>query len=119
MEHENDSNSNNTEKGTWGGAREGAGRKKGSTNKVSARQILEEAERILNKPLIVSLLEGYRDTIDEGDRKHRVVYERMLLDKVATQLLDVEVTDSEQSLEARRQIFAEAIAQITTNKQDN
>ena len=116
MEDEKDSNSN---KGSWGGAREGAGRRKGSTNKLSARQILESAEQILDKPLIISLLEGYQDTILDGDRKHRVLYEKMLLDKVATQLLDVEVTDSEESIEARRKVFAEAIAQITTKNQDS
>lgn len=116
MEHENHSSSNNTEsepKKSWGGAREGAGRRKGSTNKVSAREILDTAEQILGKPLIVSIIEGYQDTILDGDRKHRVVYEKMLVDKVATHLLDVEVTDSQDTIEQRRQAFAEAMAQLT------
>lgn len=122
MTHENDSSSNNTEperKKSWGGAREGAGRKKGSTNKISAKELLETAEQVIGKPFIVSLLEGYRDTLDDGDRKHRVVYERLILDKVAGQLLDVEVTDSEDSIASKRQAFAEAMAQIAGIKQSD
>ena len=100
-------------KKAWGGARPGAGRPKGSTDKVTARHILECAERIIGKPLIESVMEGYRDTILDGDRRNRVVYEKMLLDKVATTLFDVEVTDSEEAIEARRQAFAEALAKLT------
>lgn len=121
MEHEKDSSSNNTEteaRGSWGGARPGAGRKKGSVNKVSAKEILETAEQILGKPLIVSIIEGYQDTISDGDRKHRVVYEKMLVDKVATHLLDVEVTDSEDTIEQRRRAFVEAMAQIAGKSQE-
>jgi hypothetical protein len=105
-------------KGQLGGYRPGAGRPKGSTNKISAREILETAEQMLGKPLIVSILEGYQDTITDGDRRHRVVYEKMLVDKVATQLLDVEVTDSEDAVEAKRRAFVEAMAQIASNKQE-
>jgi hypothetical protein len=95
-----------------GGARVGGGRPKGSTNKISGKQLLEEAERVIGKPFITSLMEGYRDTILEGDRKHRVVYERLLVDKVASNLFDVEVTDSEDTIVAKQRAFAEAIAQI-------
>ena len=115
MEVEKDSSLNKK----WGGAREGAGRPKGSTNRVSAKEILETAELILGKPLIVSILEGYQDTITDGDRRHRVVYEKMLVDKVATQLMDIEVTDTEATIEAKRRIFEEAIAQIQPNKQED
>lgn len=117
MQHEKDSSSNKLEvaeeKAAWGGAREGAGRKKGSINKISGKAILEEAERVLGKPFITSLLEGYQDTIINNDTKHRTVYERMLLDKVASNLFDVEVSDSEDVLAAKQAAFAEAIAQIT------
>ena len=101
-------------KGQLGGYRPGAGRPRGSTNKISAREILETAEQMLGKPLIVSILEGYQDTITDGDRRHRVVYEKMLVDKVATQLLDVEVTENEDQVEAKRRAFIEAMAQIAS-----
>ena len=112
MEHEKDSSLSTTEVKTHGGARPGAGRPRGSTDKITARHILETAEKIIGKPLIESVLEGYRDTILDGDRKHRTIYEKMLVDKVATQLLDVEVTESEDQIESKRRAFLEAMAQI-------
>jgi hypothetical protein len=100
-------------RGPNGGAREGAGRPRGSTNKISAKALLEEANQVLGKPFITCLLEGYRDSILNEDNRTRVVYERMLLDKVASNLLDVEVTDSEDTLAQRQAVFAEAVRQIT------
>jgi hypothetical protein len=123
MEHEKDSTlSTATEavKKAWGGARPGAGRPRGSTDKVTAKHILETAERIIGKPLIESVMEGYRDTILDGDRKHRTIYEKMLVDKVATTLFDVEVTEDEDLLSAKRQAFAEAMAAaVVTAQQAN
>jgi hypothetical protein len=120
MEHEKDSNQPSvTEavKRAWGGARPGSGRPKGSTDKLTARHILETAERIIGKPLIESVMEGYRDTILDGDRRHRTIYEKMLVDKVATTLFDVEVTEDEDLLSAKRQAFAEAMAQAVVQAQ--
>lgn len=121
MEHEKDSTQSSAEsavKKAWGGARPGAGRPKGSTDKVTARHILETAERIIGKPLIESVMEGYRDTILDGDRKHRTIYEKMLVDKVATTLFDVEVTEDEDLLSAKRAAFAEAMAQAVIQAQE-
>ena len=120
MEHEKDSSLSTTpEPKTHGGARPGAGRPRGSTDKVTARFILERAEAIIGKPLMDSVLEGYRDTILDGDRKHRTIYEKMLVDKVATTLFDVEVTESEDMLEAKRSAFAAALAAVATEIQNN
>jgi len=114
MEHEKDSSSNKS----WGGAREGAGRRKGSTNKVSGKDLLEAAERIIGKPFLESLMEGYRDTILDGDRKHRVVYEKIIVDKVASNLFDVEVTEDVDAVQAKREVFAAAIAQVMESQRD-
>jgi hypothetical protein len=119
MEYENESSLIKSEKKAWGGAREGAGRPKGAVNKISAKALLDEAEAVIGKPFITSLMEGYRDTILEGDRKHRVVYERLIVDKVASNLFDVEVTDSEDTITAKQRAFAEAIAQIAGLKAPN
>ena len=97
-----------------GGARPGAGRPKGSGNKISARELLDEAQRVVGKPFVTSLMEGYRDSIVNHDNRHRVVYERLILDKVASQLFDVETTDSEDLVTAKQAAFAAAIAQITS-----
>jgi hypothetical protein len=95
-----------------GGARAGAGRPKGSGNKISARELLDEAQRVVGKPFVTSLMEGYRDTIINHDNRHRVVYERLILDKVASQLFDVETTDSEAAVTAKQAAFAAAIASM-------
>ena len=99
-------------KGQNGGARPGAGRPKGSSNKISAKQLLEEAEAVIGKPFITSLMEGYLETINDGDRKHRVIYEKIIVDKVASQLLDVEVDDSATAVESKQAAFLAALAQI-------
>ena len=121
MDEKDSTLSNATEavKKAWGGARPGAGRPRGSTDKVTAKHILETAEQIIGKPFVESLLEGYRDTILDGDRKHRVVYEKILIDKVATTLFDVEVTESEDLVTAKREAFAHALAAIATEVKNN
>ena len=102
-----------------GGARPGSGRPVGRSNKISAREILEECENIIGKPLAVSLLEGYRDTILDGDRKHRVLYEKILLDKCASNLLDVEVTDTSEAVAAKQAAFTEALRALQNNTEDS
>ena len=82
------------EKTQHGGARAGAGRPKGTGNRITAKELLDECQRIIGKPFAVSLLEGYRDSITDGDTKLRNTYEKIILDKVASTILDVEVEDN-------------------------
>jgi hypothetical protein len=96
-----------------GGKREGSGRPKGSTHKLTAKDILAEAENMLGKPFVISLLEGYALTVLDDDRKNRVVYEKMLLDKVASQLVDIEV-DETSTVENRQHAFLKALETIGT-----
>jgi hypothetical protein len=92
-----------------GGAREGAGRPKGSTHKLTAKDLLDQCQAIVGKPFAVSLMEGYRDAILEGDSKTRVTYEKIIVDKVATTMLDVEVEDRGDLVDGKRSAFLEAI----------
>ena len=96
-----------------GGARPGAGRPKGSTDKLTSKLLLATCEQVIGKPFEVSLLEGYRDAILSDDRRNRAVYEKMLLDKVSSTLIEAEVTDSEDSVAAKAQVFQEALAKLT------
>lgn len=97
-----------------GGAREGAGRPKGGTNKISAKELLETAEKVIGKPFIQSLLEGYQDTITENDRRTRVVYEKMIIDKIISDKQEVEITNPEEAIEVRAQAFAEALSALSS-----
>ena len=100
-----------TEK-THGGARIGAGRPKGGTNRLTAKEILETAENMLGKPFVVSLMEGYIDTINSGDTRNRVTYEKIILDKTATTIIEAEITDSKDAIEAKQAAFTEALAKL-------
>ena len=95
-----------------GGARAGAGRPKNTTNRLTAKEILETAENMLGKPFVVALMEGYIDTINTGDTRNRVVYEKMILDKTATTIIEAEITDSTDAIEAKQAAFAEAMAKL-------
>ena len=95
-----------------GGARPGAGRPKGSTDKLTARLLLETCEQVVGKPFEVSLLEGYRDAILNNDARNRATYEKMLLDKVSSTLIEAEVTDTEDSVAAKALAFQEALRKL-------
>ena len=97
-----------------GGARPGAGRPKGSTDKLTSKLLLETCQQVIGKPFEVSLLEGYRDTILNGDARNRATYEKMLLDKVSSTLIEAEVTDSEDAVAARALVFQEALAKLAS-----
>ena len=97
-----------------GGARPGAGRPKGSSDKITARMLLDACTTIVGKPFEVSLLEGYRDAILNDDRRNRATYEKMLLDKVSSTLIEAEVTDSEDGVAAKAVAFQEALAKLAS-----
>lgn len=105
-------------KSTWGGARPGGGRPKGSGNKITAKDLLETAERVVGKPFAVSLLEGYRDSILNGDTKIRTTYEKMLLDKTASTLFEAEVNDTAEAVDAKRTAFLSALESLKTINKD-
>jgi hypothetical protein len=105
-----------------GGARANAGRPKGTGNRLTAKDLLEQCENTLGKPFALSLMEGYRDSILAGDAKTRVTYEKIIVDKVATTMLDVEVEDRTDLVDGKRSAFIEAInalKSLNPNKEIN
>lgn len=102
-----------------GGARAGAGRPKGAVTRLTAREILDTAEHMLGKPLIESILEGYIGSIQSGDTKERIAYEKFLLDKTASTAIEAEVTNHTGSIEAKQAAFSKALAQLTGVTADN
>jgi hypothetical protein len=95
-----------------GGARSGAGRPKGTGNKLTAKDLLLQCEATVGKPFAVSLMEGYRDSIQDGDTKLRSTYEKIIIDKVATTMFDVEVEDNTSLIEGKQTAFIEAIKSV-------
>lgn len=102
------------EKKKRGGYRPGGGRPKGSGNKITAQDLINTAQAVVGKPFVVSLMEGYRDTIAGNNHKVRVMYEKMIMDKVLADRHQVETVESEDTTEAKAAAFKEALAVIAT-----
>jgi hypothetical protein len=52
------------------------------------------------------------DTIQSGDVRNRAVYEKMILDKTASTIIEAEVTDSKDAVDLKQAAFAAALAQL-------
>ena len=80
-----------------GGARPGAGRKKGVTQKLSAQTILAAIED-KDKPFAEGFAEDYHNA-RMGDDKHLLQkYQSMILNKVVADKQEIDVTTMGQSL---------------------
>ena len=80
-----------------GGARPGAGRKKGVTQKLSAQTILAAIEKT-DKPFAVGFAEDYHNA-RMGDDKHLLQkYQSMILNKVVADKQEIDVTTLGQSM---------------------
>jgi hypothetical protein len=85
---------------TRGGKRPGAGRVKGSTNKISGEKILNAVKKQCGKPFEQLLAEGYHATILACDISARQQYEKMILAKVVADKHSIDHTTLGQSLHA-------------------
>jgi len=99
-----------------GGARAGAGRPKGSGNKITAQDLLDAVQKVSGRPFVESLAEGYNEAIVNGDKKIRVMYEKIIIDKVVADRQQVEVTESEETTAAKTAAFAEALNSLVNRK---
>ena len=101
-----------------GGARKGAGRPRGAVTRLTAREILDTAETMLGKPLIVSIMEGYIGAIQSGDSRERSAYEKFLLDKTTSNVIETEViTATTHELEAKQEAFKTALANMMAQEE--
>ena len=95
-----------------GGARAGAGRPKGSTDRVTIAGLLEAVESHSGKTYVEALAEDFGHA-RANDPHLAQKYHNLILNKVAATLTSVEVTDSEDQVEAKRRAFAEALEAMT------
>ena len=96
-----------------GGARQGAGRPKGSTNKITMDNLLENLDRHLGVSYAEQIAKNYVAAVDRGDWSGVRDYDRVLLGKVVADKLEVETTDSQEAVEAKAEAFAEALKSLT------
>ena len=97
-----------------GGARKGAGRPKGSRNSVTIENLLEIVEQKTKGQAYEALLvEDCLEARDNRDTQLTLKYHNLILNKVMNNLAKIEITDSQDAVEAKQIAFAEALAKLT------
>ena len=108
---------NQTNKSGWGGARAGAGRPKGSGNKVRIEDLLDEIENATGVTYAEQLASNYASAINREDWTKVGEYDRAFLNKIVADKTEIEVVESEDAVLAKQQAFAEALtALVAVNK---
>lgn len=106
-------------KGKQGGARPGAGRKKGSRDQVSIASLLDQLhQQTGGRDYEELLVTDFLQARNEGDKQTVLKYHNLILNKVMNTLAKIEVTDSQEAVEAKKLAFAEALAKMTGIQQE-
>ena len=101
-------------KGKHGGARQGAGRKRGSLDRVTVNNLLETLEkRTNNRPYEELLIEDFMQARENKDTLLVLKYHTLFMSKLMNNLTKVEVEDTRFDVEAKQKAFQEALAQLT------
>lgn len=101
-------------KSKHGGARPGAGRPKGSTNSLSIAGLLDQVQKQAKGQNYEELLiQDFLEARDGHNKELLLKYHNLILNKVMNSLAKIEVTDSEDAVEAKKVAFAEALAKLT------
>ena len=96
------------QRGKNGGARAGAGRPKGSPNKITGSTLLAEIEK-RDVPFAQGLAEDYIRARQTDDRHLVLKYQQMIMNKVIADRVEIDVTDQNRLLEAKRDAFRAAL----------
>ena len=106
-------------KGKHGGARPNAGRKKGSTNHLSVTSLLGEVfNQTRGQNYEELLISDFLDARDSHNKELLLKYHNLILSKVMNSLAKIEVNESADAVESKKQAFAEALAKLTGIQQD-
>jgi len=92
-----------------GGARVGGGRPKGSTNKISIKSLLEAIERETGDSLENLLAQGYAEAIQSQNNTLRQHYEKLFMNKVVADQVDINIGQTEDVIRAKEMAFKEAL----------
>jgi hypothetical protein len=85
------------------------GRPKNSHSRLTIDRLLNSIELTAGASFALLIAQGYHDAILSGDRRLRLEYERMLLAKLVADKVDIAVTESEDSIQAKKIAFQEAV----------
>lgn len=96
-----------------GGARKGAGRPKGSGNKISITSLLKAIENETGDTLENLLAQGYSEAIASQNNAMRQHYEKLFMNKVVADQVDINIGETEDRLAAKQAAFAEAMSRLS------
>ena len=97
---------------TRGGARPGAGRKKGSSPRYTLEELLSNLEQATGRPYAEQVAANYANAINRSDWSGVRDYDRVFLGKAVADKVEVESVESEDAVATRAQAFAEALATL-------
>lgn len=102
-----------------GGKMPGAGRPKGAIEQITISGLLSTLKNKSNgKNYEELLVDDFLQARDRGDTHLTIKYHNLILNKVMVHMAKIEVTDSQESIEAKQLAFSEALANLTGIKQD-
>ena len=106
-------------KSSRGGARPGAGRPKGSQDRVSVSSLLAALEQKTSGQTYEEILiEDFLTARLNNDGQLVQKYHNLISNKVMSTLASIDVTESEDAVTAKREAFAAAIAQVMESQRD-
>jgi len=97
---------------TRGGARAGAGRKKGSTPRYTLEDLMAQVEHHTGRTYAEQVAINYATAIGRSDWSGVRDYDKVLLGKMVADKSEVEVTESADLVSAKHTAFQEALAKL-------
>jgi len=102
-----------------GGYRPGAGRPKGAKNLITVGGLLDQVyQQSKGQDYEALLIQDFMEARDSHNKELLLKYHNLILNKVMNSLAKIEVTDSEDAIEAKKVAFAEALAKLTGINED-
>jgi len=96
-----------------GGARPGGGRPKGSKSHITIEGLLNQVQsQTRGQDYEALLIQDFLDARSGHNKELLLKYHNLILNKVMNSLAKIEVTDSEDAVEAKKLAFADALAKL-------
>ena len=96
-----------------GGARQGAGRKKGSTPRYTLEDLVSQVEHHVGMTFAERVAINYANAIDRADHAGVRDYDKILLGKMVADKQEVVTVESEDATIQKAAAFADALANLT------
>jgi len=97
-----------------GGARSGAGRPKGSGNKIRLEDLLGEIETATSMTYAERLALNYAGAIGRSDWSRVENYDRAFLNKIVADKQEITEVEGEDAVKAKAEAFAEALKTLAS-----